>query len=54
MTHEGKEELSAWVRTTWLPYTQRIPDGIREEFISELVDRYLESHPVDNDGFTHV
>lgn len=54
MIHKGKEELSAWVRTTWLPYTQRIPQGSREEFIDELVDRYLESHPVDRDGFTHV
>ena len=54
MVHKGKEELSAWVRTTWLPYSQRIPEGSREEFIDELVDRYLESHPVDSDGFTHV
>jgi trans-aconitate 2-methyltransferase len=54
MVQKGKEGLSAWVRTTWLPYTQRVPEDMREEFIKELVDKYVENHPLDKDGFVHV
>jgi trans-aconitate 2-methyltransferase len=54
MLHKGKDKLSAWIRTTWLPYIQRLPEGLREEFIDEIADKYIENHPVDNDGFIHV
>lgn len=54
MAHEGKEGLAAWIRTTWLPYTQRIPEALREEFLVEVVDRYCEEHPSGADGRIHV
>jgi trans-aconitate 2-methyltransferase len=46
--------LEGWVRTTWLPYTQRVPAERRDEFVSRLVDRYLELHPPDARGVIHV
>ncbi|MFC1923888.1 methyltransferase domain-containing protein [Chloroflexota bacterium] len=54
MTHEGKEGLSSWIRTTWLPYTQRLPQELQEEFINELAGRYIEKYPLDMDGLVHV
>ncbi len=54
MTHQGREGLAAWIRTTWLPFTQRIPEELREAFVCELVDLYLDSHPVDETGLVHV
>lgn len=54
MIQKGKEGLSAWVRTTWLPYTQRVPEGRRDEFIDEIVDKYIKNYPLDSEGFTHV
>ncbi|MFH1845422.1 MAG: NAD(+) diphosphatase [bacterium] len=54
MVHSDRDALAGWIRTTWLPYTQRLPEGNRDEFIAELVNRYLASHPVDTDGATHV
>lgn len=51
---KGKEGLSAWIRTTWLPYIQRVPERLREEFINEIVNKYIENHPLDNEGFVHV
>ncbi|OGO01099.1 MAG: SAM-dependent methyltransferase [Chloroflexi bacterium RBG_13_53_26] len=54
MVHEGKKELAAWIRTTWLPYTQRVPELLREEFVMEVVDRYCEEHPSGTDGGIHV
>jgi trans-aconitate methyltransferase len=54
MIHRGKKGLSGWVRTTWLPYIQKTPEKLREEFINELTDRYIKSHPLDKDGFVHI
>ena len=42
MAHKGKERFAGWIRTTWLPYTQRIPAQLRTVFISEIVESYLE------------
>jgi hypothetical protein len=54
MTHDGAAGLTAWIRTTWLPYTQRIPEALRESFVEEIVSTYLTRHPFDNAGRTHV
>jgi len=54
MTHKGKEGLSGWVRTTWLPYTQRLPEELQEDFIEELATRYIDRYPLDEDGLVHI
>lgn len=54
MVHRGREGLAAWIRTTWLPFTQRIPEERRESFIADIVDRYLEEFPPDGEGLVHV
>lgn len=54
MVHESVAALKGWIRTTWLPYTHRLPQQQREMFIDELVDSYLKQHPVDSFGRTHV
>lgn len=54
MVHKDRAGLAAWVRTTWMPFTERIPEEGREEFIKEVVDRYIDTHPVDETGATHV
>ena len=32
--YQGRDRFAAWFRTTWLPYTQRVPEDLREEFIA--------------------
>ncbi len=54
MTHKGKEKLAAFIRTTFLPYTQRLPEELHKEFIDEIVDKYVENYPPDRDGFIHI
>ena len=54
MQQQGSGGLAGWVRTTWLPYTHRVPESLREQFILELVDSYLDRHPLDIHGFAHV
>ena len=50
----GRDRFAAWLRTTWLPYTQRVPEDLREEFIAAITDRYVARHPLDDAGRVHV
>jgi len=52
--YDGRDGFAAWLRTTWLPYTQRVPEDSREEFIAAVTDRYVAKHPPDADGRVHV
>jgi trans-aconitate 2-methyltransferase len=54
MTQKGREGLAGWIRTTWLPYTERIPVDLREEFIDEIINIYSKKFPLDGNGFFHV
>jgi trans-aconitate methyltransferase len=49
-----REDFAAWLRTTWLPYIQRVPEGLREEFISGITERYVAKHPPDAENRVHV
>jgi trans-aconitate 2-methyltransferase len=52
--YAGRAGLTTWLRTTWLPYIQRVPEPLREEFIAAVADRYLAKHPPDAKGHVHV
>lgn len=54
MQHGGPEVMGGWIRTTWLPYTERIPEKKRENFVQEVVQRYIDRYPTDKDGNVHV
>jgi trans-aconitate methyltransferase len=53
-TYQGAEGLATWLRTTWIPYVQRVPEIVREEFIAAVTQRYIVKHPPDPDGKVHV
>lgn len=54
MQHQGTEGLTGWLRTTWFPYTDRLPANLRDVFLSEAVGFYTQAHPIDAMGNTHV
>ncbi len=54
MVHDNRGGLKGWLRTTWFPYTDQLPDSRKEEFLESIVERYLTRHPVDSKGRTHV
>ncbi|MGK7875183.1 MAG: methyltransferase domain-containing protein [Xenococcaceae cyanobacterium] len=54
MQHQGKEGLKGWLRTTWFPYINRLPEPLREKFLNAIVDTYTQIYPIDERGFTHV
>jgi trans-aconitate methyltransferase len=54
MKFNGAEGLAGWVRTTWLPFTDKLPAELRAQFVEKIVNRYLEGHPSDSEGIVHV
>ena len=53
-TYNGATGFASWLRTTWIPYVQRVPENLREEFIAAVTQRYISKHPADADGKVHV
>ncbi|HTV41704.1 MAG TPA: methyltransferase domain-containing protein [Candidatus Sulfotelmatobacter sp.] len=52
--YPGAEGFAAWLRTTWIPYVQRVPEHLREEFINAVTGRYIAKHPPDAENKVHV
>jgi len=52
--HQDRTSFEAWIRTTWLPYTQRVPEEKRNTFITRLADEYLQQYSADENGRVHV
>ena len=52
--HQDRGSFEGWIRTTWLPYTQRVLEEKREIFIARLADDYIRRHSVDETGMVHV
>lgn len=54
MTHQGREGLAGWLRTTWMQYIHAVPKDQQEAFLTELVERFIEASPIDEQGLAHV
>ena len=54
MNQKGKEGLAGWIRTTWLPYTRRIPENKRDNFIDDVINSYGKTFSIDDNGLFHV
>jgi hypothetical protein len=54
MVHESRDELRAWLRTTWMPVLSRVPEALRRELADAIVDCYLAVRPPDARGRTHA
>ena len=54
VAYHGADSFATWLRTTWLPFVQRVPENLREEFISAVTQRYLAKHPADAENKIHV
>jgi trans-aconitate methyltransferase len=54
MKFPSAEGMAGWVRTTWLPFTERVPPEKREEFVKEIVACYLKEHTLGSEGVVHL
>lgn len=52
--HPSREAFEGWIRTTWLPYTERLPEDRRPAFVSALAEAYILRHPADAEGRCRV
>lgn len=52
--HQNAESFKGWIRTTWLPYTERLPAHQRQQFIDAIVAQYLQSNTPEHDGRVSV
>jgi trans-aconitate 2-methyltransferase len=54
MTYSSRQDLGAWIRTTWLPRLARLPESKQSGFIEAIMDEYLKRYPADPDGTIHI
>lgn len=54
MVHENPEAFLGWMRATWFGMTARVPEARREALLAAIGERFLERHPTDAAGRTHV
>jgi trans-aconitate 2-methyltransferase len=54
MFHQGRLGLEGFIRSTWLPYLERLPESLRGQFVSEVAGRYIDRYPLDDQGKSHV
>ncbi len=50
MRHPGPAALEGWLRTTWMAYSGRVPEGQRVEFLRQLADRVRGECTIAEDG----
>ncbi|MGA2160716.1 MAG: methyltransferase domain-containing protein [Methanoregula sp.] len=54
MVYPARDGFCSWLRTTWLPYLERVPQARRNEFVDSLADQFLAVNQPDPDGTIHV
>jgi len=54
MVHDGSDALTGWLRTVFLPYTESLPEALREDFVEGIANAYVERRPPDENGVIHV
>jgi trans-aconitate 2-methyltransferase len=50
MRHAGIDALQGWLRTTWMPYLERIPSEAQAEFIAQLAEGVRNGCETNEDG----
>jgi len=50
----GVAGMAGWLRSTWLPYVERVPAALRDRFATEAAEAYVAGHPADAAGVVHV
>jgi trans-aconitate methyltransferase len=50
MRQPGLAGLESWLRTAWMPYTDRVPPDDRASFVSQVAEQVAARCTVENDG----
>ena len=49
---KDRKEFIGWM-TGWMPHLKKLPVNLREDFLNEIIDLYLQKSPVDSEGNIH-
>ncbi len=52
--HAGEESFKGWFRTIGFPFTDCLPESLRETFLDEVSESYKMDHPADKSGNINV
>jgi len=53
-TYKDMAAFEGWFKTVWIPFTQRVPEESRNEFVDEICNKYVAKYPPDAEGMIHV
>jgi trans-aconitate 2-methyltransferase len=54
MVQAWPEGLAGWLRSTWWPYPQQVPEPRRAEFMAAMLEACVKRHPPDAQGNVHL
>ena len=54
MTFEDVADFAGWLRTTWMPFVEQVPEAMRDELLDQVVEVYLQRNPADYRGRVKV
>jgi trans-aconitate methyltransferase len=54
LVHDGPAALAAYLRTTFMPVLDRVPEADREALLAEVVAQHVARRPLDPQGRTHA
>ncbi|MCL2642607.1 MAG: methyltransferase domain-containing protein [Candidatus Bathyarchaeota archaeon] len=54
MTFSDAEGLAGFVRTTCMPYTERVPTELRDEIVKKVVERHISKYSINKEDPIHV
>ena len=49
MVLPGRTGLEGFIRTTWLPITEQVPEELRTQLIWEISEKHLKNNPLRED-----
>ncbi len=50
----GKEGLVGWIKSVWVPFTERVPANLEDLFVNEIAERYIAAYPLDETGVVRI
>jgi trans-aconitate 2-methyltransferase len=54
MSYDDVADFVGWLRTTWMPFVEQVPESMRDELLDQVVEVYLQRNPADYRGRVKV
>jgi trans-aconitate methyltransferase len=54
MEYDSPAEFKSALRTFWMPFLNKVPEKLHEEFLTDTVAQYLKDNPADKKGRVRI